>query len=99
MGEVYRARDTRLGRNVAVKVIPAGISADPERVQRFEQEARATAALNHANILAVYDVGRTKDCRSSSPNCSRATHYATALPLDRFPCAKGSSLAFRSPVR
>jgi Tol biopolymer transport system component len=57
MGEVYRARDTRLGRDVAIKVLPAGASADPERLARFEQEARAAAALNHPNILAVFDIG------------------------------------------
>ncbi len=58
MGEVYRARDPRLGRDVAVKVLPPAFSADPERLTRFEQEARAAAALNHPNILAVYDVGQ-----------------------------------------
>ena len=58
MGEVYRAHDGRLGRDVAVKVLPAGLSADPERLRRFEQEARASAALNHPNILAVYDIGQ-----------------------------------------
>ena len=58
MGEVYRARDSRLGRDVAVKVLPTWFSADPERLSRFEQEARAAAALNHPNILAVYDVGQ-----------------------------------------
>jgi len=57
MGEVYRARDMRLGRDVAVKVIAGAFAADAERVQRFEQEARAAAALNHPNILAVHDVG------------------------------------------
>jgi eukaryotic-like serine/threonine-protein kinase len=57
MGEVYRARDTRLGRDVAIKVLPSGLSSDPERLQRFEQEARAAAALNHPNILAVFDIG------------------------------------------
>ncbi|MGD1149010.1 MAG: protein kinase [Thermoanaerobaculaceae bacterium] len=57
MGEVYRARDTRLGRDVAIKVLPAEFAADPERLRRFEQEARAVAALNHPNILVVYDVG------------------------------------------
>ncbi len=57
MGVVYRARDTRLGRDVAVKFLPAEFAADPERVRRFEQEARATGALNHPNVLAVYDVG------------------------------------------
>ncbi|HQN96303.1 MAG TPA: protein kinase [Thermoanaerobaculales bacterium] len=58
MGEVYRARDERLGRDVAIKVLPANVAADPDRLVRFEREARATAALDHPNILAVYDVGR-----------------------------------------
>jgi Tol biopolymer transport system component len=58
MGEVYRARDPRLARDVAIKVLPAAFSSDPDRLQRFEQEARAAAALNHPNILAVYDIGR-----------------------------------------
>src|SRR2546426_11165297 len=57
MGVVHRARDPRLGREVAIKVLPAAFSADPERLRRFEQEARAAAALNHPNILAVYDIG------------------------------------------
>jgi eukaryotic-like serine/threonine-protein kinase len=57
MGEVYRARDGRLSRDVAVKVLPAAFSRDPERLRRFEQEARATAALSHPNILAVFDIG------------------------------------------
>src|SRR5580693_6620372 len=57
MGEVYRARDARLSRDVAIKVLPAAFSRDPERLRRFEQEARATAALNHPNILAIFDVG------------------------------------------
>jgi serine/threonine protein kinase/tetratricopeptide (TPR) repeat protein len=57
MGEVYRAHDVRLDRDVAVKVLPERFSADRERLTRFEQEARAAAALSHPNILAVYDVG------------------------------------------
>src|SRR5579864_6391897 len=57
MGEVYRARDGRLGRAVAIKVLPASFAADTERLRRFEQEARAAAALNHPNVLTVYDVG------------------------------------------
>jgi eukaryotic-like serine/threonine-protein kinase len=57
MGEVYRGRDPRLGRDVAIKVLPSNASSDPARLQRFEQEARGAAALNHPNILAVYDVG------------------------------------------
>ncbi|HYK43286.1 MAG TPA: protein kinase, partial [Thermoanaerobaculia bacterium] len=57
MGEVYRARDARLGREVAIKVLPASFSADPDRLRRFEQEARAAGILNHPNITAVYDIG------------------------------------------
>ena len=57
MGEVYRARDRRLRRDVAIKVLPAAVARDPHRLRRFEQEALATASLNHPNILAVYDVG------------------------------------------
>lgn len=57
MGEVYRARDTRLGREAAVKVLPAALSADGERLARFESEARAASALNHPNIVTIYDVG------------------------------------------
>jgi TolB-like protein/cytochrome c-type biogenesis protein CcmH/NrfG len=57
MGEVYRARDTRLGRDVAIKVLPAEFTEDPDRLHRFEQEARAVAALNHPNILALHDIG------------------------------------------
>ncbi len=57
MGEVYRARDTRLGRDVAIKVLPAEFASDPDRLRRFEQEARAVAALDHPNILAIHDVG------------------------------------------
>jgi TolB-like protein/Flp pilus assembly protein TadD len=57
MGEVYRARDPRLGRDVAVKILPASMACDAERLQRFEYEAQATSALNHPNILVVFDIG------------------------------------------
>src|ERR1700690_234974 len=57
MGEVYRARDTRLQRDVAIKVLPATLSPDADHLRRFEQEARAVSALNHPNILAIYDIG------------------------------------------
>src|SRR5262245_33602128 len=57
MGEVYRGRDDRLGRDVAIKVLPILFTADPERVRRFEQEARAAGVLNHPNIVTIYDIG------------------------------------------
>ena len=57
MGEVYRAKDPRLGREVAIKVLPSSFSADPDRLRRFEQEAKAAGLLNHPNITAVYDIG------------------------------------------
>jgi Tol biopolymer transport system component len=57
MGEVYRARDARLNREVAIKVLPAALARDPERLRRFQQEAQAVAALNHPNILAIHDFG------------------------------------------
>jgi serine/threonine protein kinase len=58
MGEVYRAQDTRLGRDVALKVLPESFSRESERLHRFEQEARAVATLNHPNILAIFDTGQ-----------------------------------------
>ena len=61
MGEVYKARDGRLDRTVAVKILPAEMAADPERRRRFEQEARSVAALNHPNVVAVYDAGVQDD--------------------------------------
>src|SRR5512132_3266583 len=57
MGAVYRARDTRLGRDVAVKVLPDALSSAPDRLARFDREARAVSALNHPNILAIHDLG------------------------------------------
>ncbi|MBI3664907.1 MAG: serine/threonine-protein kinase [Acidobacteria bacterium] len=57
MGEVYRAKDARLAREVAIKVLPPAFAADPDRLRRFEQEARAAGMLNHPNILAIYDIG------------------------------------------
>src|SRR5262245_45498336 len=57
MGEVYRARDARLGRDVAIKVLPVALAAHADRLARFEQEARAAGALNHPNILAIHDIG------------------------------------------
>jgi serine/threonine protein kinase len=57
MGEVYRARDTRLDRTVAIKVLPSSVAADPDTLARFEREAKAVAALSHPNVLAIHDFG------------------------------------------
>ena len=71
MGEVYRARDPRLGREVAIKVVPESFASDPNRLRRFEQEARAVGALNHPNILSVHDRG-----------VQNGTHYIVTELLD-----------------
>ena len=59
MGEVYRARDSRLNRDVAIKVVPPSVAENTEALARFERESRAVAALSHPNILAIYDVGQS----------------------------------------
>jgi eukaryotic-like serine/threonine-protein kinase len=61
MGEVYRAKDGRLGRQVAVKVLPSSFAADADRLRRFEREARSAGQLNHPNVVAIYDIGQTSD--------------------------------------
>src|SRR5258707_9375624 len=58
MGEVYRARDARLNRDVAIKVVPSAVAGNPEALARFERESRAIAALSHPNILTIFDVGQ-----------------------------------------
>jgi eukaryotic-like serine/threonine-protein kinase len=68
MGEVYKARDTRLDRTVAIKVLPASLSNDPDSRARFEREARAIAALDHPHICAIYDVGEAPNLESQPPN-------------------------------
>ena len=57
MGEVYRARDPRIGRDVAIKILPSSLASDADRIRRFEQEVRAAGLLNHQNILVIHDVG------------------------------------------
>ena|ERR1019366_1388421 len=68
MGEVYRARDTRLDREVAIKVLPAAFSADSDRLHRFEKEARSASALNHPNIITIHELGQ-----------DGSTHYIAML--------------------
>jgi len=74
MGEVYRARDTRLGRDVAVKILPDSFARDGDRLRRFEQEARAVAALNHPNILAVFDIGTHNQSQRSEGQQKEGLH-------------------------
>jgi serine/threonine protein kinase len=75
MGEVYRAHDARLARDVAIKILPAAFSADAERLHRFEQEARAAAGLNHPNILVVFDIGM----HASSGSAQAAPYIVSEL--------------------
>src|SRR6266540_4478678 len=63
MGEVYRARDEKLNRDVAIKVLPASFSENQDRLNRFEQEAQAAGALNHPNILTIHEIGEVDGCR------------------------------------
>ena len=79
MGEVYLAEDTRLGRKVAVKLLPEEFAADPDRLARFEREARAAAALNHPHIAAVHDVGF-----ENGTHFMVQEHRGGPHPLDRF---------------
>jgi Tol biopolymer transport system component len=67
MGEVYRALDSRLGREVAIKLLPAAFSTDKDRLRRFEQEARAAGMLNHPNVLTIYDIGTTSSETGGAP--------------------------------
>ena len=87
MGEVYRARDSRLGRDVAIKVLPEAFAQDKERLRRFETEARAVAALNHPNILSVHDVGTQDGAPYLVSECleghSLRQELSSALPLRR----------------
>ncbi|MBS1792127.1 MAG: serine/threonine-protein kinase [Acidobacteria bacterium] len=73
MGEVYQARDARLNRDVAIKVLPASFAKDADRLRRFEQEARATSALNHPNILTIFDIG------AASPELGGAPYIVAEL--------------------
>ena len=88
MGEVYRARDTRLNRDVAIKVLPAAFARDPDRLRRFEIEARAVATLNHPNILSIHDIGTHEGSPYLVSECLdghslRLELSGSALPLRR----------------
>jgi serine/threonine-protein kinase len=84
MGEVYRARDTKLGRDVALKMLPTAFRSDPDRLARFEREARALAALNHPNIAAIYGVeeSRSRGSTNQSRGGGSSDPPITALVLE-----------------
>ena len=77
MGEVYKARDTRLDRTVAIKVLPAQLASDPQFRDRFDREARAISSLDHPHICALYDVGDRTARRSSSWSIWKARRWPT----------------------
>src|SRR6202453_2367436 len=97
MGEVYRARDSRLGRDVAIKILPASFSNDQDRLRRFEQEAQAVAALNHPNLLTVFDVGATPltEVATSTSATSGAAVAAAASPYIVSELLEGATLRER----
>jgi eukaryotic-like serine/threonine-protein kinase len=85
MGEVYRARDLRLGRDVAIKVLPAALAADPDRLRRLEREARAAAALNHPNIVTVYSVEQAGAVLFLAMELIEGRSLALAIPKGGLP--------------
>ena len=93
MGEVYRARDTRLLRDVALKVLPPSFTSDPERLRRFEQEARAVAALNHPNIVSVYDVGNAEGVHFIVSELLEGETLRQRIMLGALPSRKAIELA------
>jgi Tol biopolymer transport system component len=93
MGEVYRARDTRLGRDVAVKVLPELFARDPDRLVRFEREARAASALSDPHIVAVYDVGREGETNYFVSELVEGSDLRTRLETGGLPTKKALELA------
>src|SRR2546423_6168641 len=84
MGEVYRARDPKLNRDVAIKVLPASVVHDADRLRRFEQEARAAAALNHPNIGHIYEIGSSPTVSEGAEATSKgeASHFIAMEFID-----------------
>jgi hypothetical protein len=93
MGEVYRARDTRLLRDVALKTLPASFTHDPDRLRRFEQEARAVAALNHPNIVSVHDVGEAQGVHYIVSELLEGESLRERIPSTGLPPRKAIELA------
>ena len=102
MGEVYRARDTKLGRDVAIKILPPAFTADPDRLARFEREARLLASLNHPHIGAIYGIEESDGVRRWCWSWSRATPWRTGsetMAEKACPFRRPSRSRGRSPMR
>ena len=95
MGEVYRARDTRLDRDVAIKVLPGSVSNDPDRRARFEREAKAVAALSHPNILAIHDFGVHEGVAYAVMELLQGETLRDRLRGGAFPVRKASEIAIQ----
>jgi hypothetical protein len=97
MGEVYRARDTRLAREVAIKVLPAELASDASRLKRFEKEARSASALNHPNIVTIYDIGTADSLAYIAMERVEGRRFGSCSPGG--PCRSSgcSRLGHRSP--
>ena len=95
MGEVYRAHDTRLKRDVALKVLPEAFASDTERLARFHREAEVLATLNHPQIAAIYGIEESEICLRWSSSSSRGKPSPIGLRAARFPQTRRS----RSPLR
>jgi serine/threonine protein kinase len=93
MGEVYRARDTRLGREVAIKILPEEFARDEERLARFEREAKAVAALSHPNILAIYDFGTDRGCTYAAMELLEGGSLREVLDAGALPARKAVEYA------
>ena len=85
MGEVYRGQDTRLAREVALKVLPEALAGDREHGERFERETKALASLSHPNILAIFDVGADQGVTFAVTELLKANHSAIGSTARRFP--------------
>src|SRR3974390_2759377 len=89
MGEVYHAKDTRLGRDVAVKILPKEMSADPQRKQRFEREAKTISSLNHPNICTLHDIGSQDGVDYLVMECVEGETLAKRLDRGSLPLEQG----------
>src|SRR6516225_8383783 len=99
MGEVYRARDTRLNRRVAIKSLPTAFAQDPERVARFKREAQLLAALNHPHIAGIHGLEESTVHNFSFSSSSMARRSRIAWPGDRFRSMRRSELRAKSLMR